>query len=264
MPGDEVVADESVSSLATRPRKQPATGGAGPAAQGVHYDPPPADVVQLTPVTGPMTVTLSASPDTGWPTLNTFLQATKADLTCAMYDFTAPHILNAFKSVMTKATGEFQLVLDANRPQVGGGGDPEHNPKGADFQESDVIRALRARWAISSTILGRRFPGKENHSVGFSKAHTISRWRYATVRRFGFPAGTGNLPTSPTSIRPCQTLIFPTCEESTTGIGISSWKTANWRSIYEKFIKWDAQQAKPLEVTGSALELEGPRCRIFS
>ena len=39
------------------------------------------------------TITLSASPDAGWPALKAFLAGTAQTLTVGLYDFTSAHVL---------------------------------------------------------------------------------------------------------------------------------------------------------------------------
>jgi hypothetical protein len=71
----------------------------------------PADI-PLAEFKGPMTLTCHASPDAGWTTLGPFLAATKHRLTVGMFDFSAPHILEALGQAMAKADGPLVLVLD--------------------------------------------------------------------------------------------------------------------------------------------------------
>ncbi|HKT55964.1 MAG TPA: phospholipase D-like domain-containing protein [Microbacterium sp.] len=66
--------------------------------------------IALQPVTGPMTVRLSVSPDSGWAVLHDFLGATTQALTVGMYDFTSGHVKDA---VAAAAAGKpLTLTLD--------------------------------------------------------------------------------------------------------------------------------------------------------
>ncbi|RKR74580.1 phospholipase D-like domain-containing protein [Frondihabitans australicus] len=57
-----------------------------------------------------VSITLSASPDSGWPTLSAFLGATSDTLTVGMYDFTSAHVL---QTVETTLKGKkLRIVLD--------------------------------------------------------------------------------------------------------------------------------------------------------
>jgi hypothetical protein len=103
---------------------------------------PPAGAA-LTPVTGTISVTLSASPDSGWPTLKPFLGATTENLTVSMYDFTSAHILSEVKTAMTGK--ELKLTLDH----------PARNPTADQTDEqtdADLAAALGSKlqqaWAL--------------------------------------------------------------------------------------------------------------------
>jgi len=96
--------------------------------------PPGAD---LSPVSGQLTVTLSASPDSGWPTLKPFLEATATSLSLSMYDFTSAHILAEAETALRGK--KFTLTLDH----------PSLNPT-ADQPDEATVAALR-------TALGNDF-----------------------------------------------------------------------------------------------------------
>jgi len=70
---------------------------------------PPADVA-LEPVEEELTIRVSASPDSGWPTLQAFLAGTVKSLTVGLYDFTAHHIEEAVSQAMQGK--RMRLVLD--------------------------------------------------------------------------------------------------------------------------------------------------------
>jgi phosphatidylserine/phosphatidylglycerophosphate/cardiolipin synthase-like enzyme len=86
--------------------------------------------VTLQPVEAAATIHLSASPDSGWPTLRAFLAATSTSLTVGLYDFTSAHVATAFTQA---ATGkQVKLVLDH----------PPTNPS-ADQTDADTVAALQ-------------------------------------------------------------------------------------------------------------------------
>ncbi|HEY4225740.1 MAG TPA: phospholipase D-like domain-containing protein [Pseudolysinimonas sp.] len=91
----------------------------------------PAPGVALTPIEGDATITLSASPDSGWPTLEAFLTATETTLTVGLYDFTSSHVLTTVETVL--AGREVKLVLDH----------PARNPT-ADQSDEQTVAALTA------------------------------------------------------------------------------------------------------------------------
>jgi hypothetical protein len=89
----------------------------------------PPEGASLAPVEDDITLTCHASPDVGWPTLRSFLGATKGTLTVGLYDFTSAHILSA---VQTDLAGKsLRLVLDH----------PPRNPT-ADQSDEDTVVAL--------------------------------------------------------------------------------------------------------------------------
>ncbi|HEX3749001.1 MAG TPA: phospholipase D-like domain-containing protein [Streptosporangiaceae bacterium] len=104
------------------------------------------DGVTLAPVEAQATIQLSASPDTGWPTLKGFLAATTESLTVGLYDFTSAHVLDAVQADLDGR--QLSLVLDY----------PAKNPT-ADQTDPDTVAALRATlagrftqaWALTRT-----------------------------------------------------------------------------------------------------------------
>ncbi|MGJ4844739.1 phospholipase D-like domain-containing protein [Leifsonia sp. Le1] len=106
------------------------------------YAPPPG--ATLAPVSGTMRVTLSASPDSGWPTLGAFLSGVRETLTVGLYDFTSRHILQTVETVLAGRT--VRLVLDH----------PAKNPT-ADQTDEQTVAALTTAfgdhltqaWALS-------------------------------------------------------------------------------------------------------------------
>ena len=104
------------------------------------------DGAALDPVEAQATIHLSASPDTGWPTLRDFLAATTTSLTVGLYDFTSAHVLDAVEGDLKGR--QFQLVLDH----------PPQNPT-ADQTDPDTVAALgqalapefTQAWALTRT-----------------------------------------------------------------------------------------------------------------
>lgn len=67
--------------------------------------------LSLEPVTGAMTITCHVSPDAGWRVLEPFLKATRRDLCLGMYDFTAPHIYKAVRSLLRDSSVSWKQTL---------------------------------------------------------------------------------------------------------------------------------------------------------
>ncbi len=79
-----------------------------PPKAGAYEEPSPPN---LPLVDEKMDVTICVSPEAGWGELEAFLEATKKQLTVAMYQFTAPHIFEAVNAAVSPAGREFELVL---------------------------------------------------------------------------------------------------------------------------------------------------------
>jgi len=94
--------------------------------------------VTLDPVEAPTTITLSASPDSGWPTLRAFLAGTTDTLTVGLYDFTSAHVAQAVTSSL--AGKKLSLVLDH----------PAKNPT-ADQTDPTTVNQLRQALAAGFT-----------------------------------------------------------------------------------------------------------------
>jgi len=108
------------------------------------YSGPPG--VTLDPVEAQATITLSASPDSGWPTLRAFLAGTAQSLTVGLYDFTSAHVEQAVAASL--AGKQLDLVLDH----------PGKNPT-ADQTDATTVADLRQAlgqgftqaWALTHT-----------------------------------------------------------------------------------------------------------------
>lgn len=90
-----------------------------------------------------MAVTVHSGPDSGWPTLQKFLQATQQGLTVGMYDFTAQHILDEVKGAVKRAPRAMKLVIQAGESLDG-------ETKKEDLPDASVIGDL-------ADALGPRF-----------------------------------------------------------------------------------------------------------
>jgi PLD-like domain len=82
-------------------------------------------------INGNFTITCVASPDDGWPTLKPFLAGVKKTLTVGMYEFTAPHIVQATTASLTGK--KLNLVLD----------DPHYDTEKREQTESQTEQQLQ-------------------------------------------------------------------------------------------------------------------------
>ena len=122
------------------------------ALPAITYTPPPG--ASLAPVTGPMTVTCHVSPDAGWSVLRPFLADTGREVTLGMYDFTAPHIYQAARSLLRDSGVVWRQTLGPHE-SLPGPDDPD-STKADDKPEADVIRGL-------SRVAGDRFASTFAH-----------------------------------------------------------------------------------------------------
>jgi hypothetical protein len=101
---------------------------------------PPANAT-LKPVTGPMVVTCHVSPDAGWGVLRPFLEGTREEMTLGMYDFTAPHIYQAVRSLLRDSEVAWKQTLGPNESLPTE--DDVDSTKADDKTEASIIRGLQ-------------------------------------------------------------------------------------------------------------------------
>ncbi len=132
------------------------------------YQPRPE--LPLDPVPDVAAVTLSVSPDCGWPVLKEFLHGVGTRLTVGMYDFTAPHILKAVLDTTKKSPRELNLVLQAGEDT--GSGSKKND--GTDIQTRDSLAAeLKKRFDFSWASIARPFGRIGNPNGIFDSAYHI-------------------------------------------------------------------------------------------
>ena len=117
---------------------------AAPEAEGLEavpvitYEPPSG--ASLAPVTGPMAITCHVSPDAGWSVLRPFLEEAHQEVTLGMYDFTAPHIYQAVRSLLRDSDVLWRQTLGPNESLPGS--DDIDSTKANDKPEADIILGL--------------------------------------------------------------------------------------------------------------------------
>jgi hypothetical protein len=100
---------------------------------------PPADA-DLDPVTGAMTVTCHVSPEAGWLVLRPFLEATRDEIMLGMYDFTAPHIYHAIRSLLRDSDVVWRQTLGPHESLPSD--DDSDSSKAGDLRESSIVEGL--------------------------------------------------------------------------------------------------------------------------
>lgn len=188
--------------------------------------------VPLDEVNAVLSINCHASPDCGWQNLKPFLEATGERLTVGMYDFGAPHIVEAFsRSVSGK---QLTMVLDSNPAG------PDEHP----LQESLANQLgpnLRFAWAPEATspdVSAAIFPNAYHIKVAVrdGKSMWLSSGNWMN----------SNQPDIDPINKPGDRIE-------------ADFKNREWHvivdheglaSVYEKYLENDLEQALPLQRTG--------------
>jgi hypothetical protein len=112
---------------------------AAEAIRAITYEPPPGS--NLDAVTGAMTITCHVSPDAGWRVLEPFLSATENGMSVGMYDFTAPHIYRAARTLLKTDGVTWRQTLGPKESLPAE--DDVDSTKADDLTEVQVVRGLR-------------------------------------------------------------------------------------------------------------------------
>lgn len=132
----------------------------------------------LRDVSGPMTVSCHVGPDGGWANLRTFLREGVSErLTVGMYDFTAPHVLEALRAAMREAEGDLVMVLD---PRISLGSRSGEGVKALDLEEETVVsrlrRSLRDRFRFAWAWTGSGGPFASSYHLKVAIADGRRTW----------------------------------------------------------------------------------------
>jgi phosphatidylserine/phosphatidylglycerophosphate/cardiolipin synthase-like enzyme len=121
----------------------PAAAAAQSTKEPIHYKPAG---VPLEPLSGTFTVVCHASPDAGWPQLQSFFTRIQSKLTVGIYDFTSAHILTALESGLKNGgmAHDLSLVLDHPAPNPTLDQSDEQTEKDL---EGKLGAALKFAWA---------------------------------------------------------------------------------------------------------------------
>ncbi|HSE63579.1 MAG TPA: phospholipase D-like domain-containing protein, partial [Thermoanaerobaculia bacterium] len=106
-----------------------------------NYQPRPA--LPLTRKERELSFNCHAGPDAGWPVLEPFLERVKKSLVVGMYDFTAPHIIDAVKSAVGPGQRSLTMTLQRHAALTG-------TTKADDVKEEETIEELQS-------LMGNRF-----------------------------------------------------------------------------------------------------------
>lgn len=105
----------------------------GVRTEEILYQPPAG--AELAPIDDEMRVVAHVSPDAGWNQLKEFLSACRESLTVGMYDFGAPHIVDALTALADRSRLRLRLVMQRGQ-SVGKG------TKVDDLTDDEVVETL--------------------------------------------------------------------------------------------------------------------------
>jgi hypothetical protein len=213
-----------------------ATGGLLP------YKKPPG--LKLNSVTDAMTVICCASPEEGFPQLEPFLQKVTSRFTIAMYDFTAPHVKNALRDAMKKATGPLRLILD---PKVAlpNAKQKKNSNKKNDIREEVVEKDLKSAIGKRLDFLWAAVTSRDKVEQGiFPNAYHI---KVAVRDGKAFWLSSGNWQSSNQPNLAALKLSIATLQQRYNREWHVLIEHRELASLYEKFIQWDIKQARPLQ-----------------
>jgi PLD-like domain len=208
-----------------------------PAKTPVKYTAPANE--PLDPLTDQFKITCHASPDAGWPTLKPFLDATKQRLTVAMYEFTAPYIVQ--EVVASAKKKKLALVLD----------DPS-DPTKRD-QTNDATHAQLASVLSAAMTFAWALEGEDPHASGeiYPSAYHIK-----VIVRDGtaFWLSSGNLNrTNQPDITPLQNpaaakSVVPGCDRDWHVIV----ENKSLAGVFEAYIQNDLKAAANYQISGAS------------
>ncbi len=137
-------------------------------ARTITYRPPSG--ASLPEVIEAMSVPCHVSPDAGWKVLGPFLSAVRESFVLGMYDFTAPHIYAAARSLLRDSSVTWTMTLGPNESLPGP--DETDSTKADDKTEASINRGLkraggdRFRTAFAHVGAGRTFASAYHIKVG--------------------------------------------------------------------------------------------------
>jgi hypothetical protein len=213
----------------------------------IHYKPPPDARLRL--VDEEMRVLCHVSPDAGWPTLQAFLGGPTRQLTVGIYDFTAPHVVEAVKAAVKASPRKFNLVI-RHGAAMDGDAKKDDIPNEEVVDEFKQLLKSRFKQAWASTTGSHRL---------FASAYHI---KVAVRDGQAFWLSSGNWQSSN------QPDIDPAGDKERSWGPLRSYNR-EWHAVventalaeqFQKFLLWDLEQAA--EVGEEAPEVEMPMALV--
>jgi hypothetical protein len=199
--------------------------------------------VPLNIVDEKMKITLHTSPDAGWPQLKTFLNDTQSSLTIGMYDFTAPHIVDAVVAAAQPAQRKLSLVLQSGQ-DIGKG------TKKDDYTDQQTVDELKA---AAKTRFSFAWASVHGAGALFRSAYHI---KVAVRDDESFWLSSGNWQSSnqpngdPLNGEDTSPTLLSTCNREWHAIV----ENKTLASMFERYLKRDREQAAALaDIEATAL-----------
>jgi len=201
---------------------------AAEAAPHIGYQPPDADEAALVEMQVNH-VTCHVGPDSGWSTLQPFLEATNSSLTVAMYEFYAEHIVDAVTTLGRESDITLKMILQVDK------------------NDRDMENILSDSWGERLEFVKASVSGP--HRIFNNSYHT----KVAVRDSSACWVSSGNW--SPNS----QPLIAPGNEQFLYREGNREWhviiEDEQLAQLYEKFIQYDMRQAAAVAEMAEAAPL---------
>ena len=197
-----------------------------------------------------MKATIHVSPEYGWPELSNFLAATERSLTVAMYDFSAPHIIQAIKARLAATHAKMDLVLQY-------GTSLDTGAKAKDKEDTETVELLKG--ALRDNFRSQWANVSEKGSLWASAYHIKVAVRDSAA--FWLSSGNWQSSNQPKDAPPAGTQKQ---KDLLTGYN-REWhaviENETLAGVFEAFIKYDFDQSKGFVPKGAvdAVELMPPR-----
>lgn len=211
-------------------------------AKFIKYVPPAG--VELLQVKEAMKVTCHVSPEQGWRQLSKFFwKARKKRLTIAMYDFTAPHVLEKLRADRATENGKLSMILD---PGVSKSGKIKANDVWEEEVRDTLTGALDERFSFVWAAVKRK--GKVAKSI-FPTSYHI---KVAVSGGKAFWLSSGNWQSTNQPDVDSLDISLAKLHKSYNREWHVIVEHGGLASTYEKFIRQDMKQAQSLQVQDEA------------
>ena len=214
----------------------------------IPYKPPPN--APLDSVTGAFKVTCMVSPEHGWAQLQPFLKGVTQRFTVAMYDFTAPHIVETLASAMRQQGRQLSLILD---PKVALPSPKQRNTsnKKNDIPEQETTARLAGALHQRLNFVWAAVTSKGKVAQGiFPQAYHT---KVAVRDGSAFWLSSGNWQSSNQPDTEALNLSVQKLQQGYNREWHVILEHPDLATLFETYISWDIDQARPLQATAETV-----------